>query len=38
MPLSVGGSINKVYEIENLLLSGTDKIILGKSIINNSLF
>ena len=38
MPLSVGGSINKVYEIENLLLSVTDKIILGKSIINNSLF
>ena len=35
MPLSVGGSINDVNEIEKLLVSGTDKIILGKSILND---
>ena len=38
MPLSVGGSINKIYEIEKLLEAGTDKIILGKSILKNSKF
>ncbi len=38
MPLSVGGSINDVNEIEKLLVSGTDKIILGKSILNDKKF
>ena len=36
MPLSIGGSIDKISEIENLLIAGTDKIILGKSILKNN--
>ncbi len=38
MPLSVGGSIDEIHEIEKLLEAGTDKIILGKSILNNIKF
>ena len=38
MPLSVGGSINKIDEIENLLAVGCDKIIVGKSFLENKKF
>lgn len=35
MPLSIGGSINNLYEIEELLKIGCDKIILGEIFFNN---
>lgn len=35
MPLSVGGSITNLYEIEELLKIGCDKVIIGESFINN---
>ncbi len=38
MPLSVGGSISQIQEIEKLLIAGTDKVVLGKSILNNHQF
>jgi len=38
MPLSVGGSISQIQEIEKLLIAGTDKVILGKSILNDQYF
>jgi cyclase len=38
MPLSVGGSISQIQEIEKLLLAGTDKVILGKSILDDQNF
>ena len=38
MPLSIGGSISQIQEIEKLLLAGTDKVIIGKSILFNHQF
>ena len=38
MPLSVGGSISQTQEIEKLLIAGTDKVVLGKSILNDHQF
>lgn len=38
MPLSVGGSISNICEIENLLAIGCDKIIVGKSFLENKKF
>ena len=38
MPLSVGGSISQTQEIEKLLIAGADKVVLGKSILNDHQF
>ena len=35
MPLSFGGGINSLEQIENLLNSGADKVVLNTAIINN---
>lgn len=38
MPFSVGGGINSLNDIELLLKSGADKVVLNSSVIENSLF
>ena len=35
MPLSFGGGINSLEQIENLLNSGADKVVLNTAVINN---
>jgi cyclase len=35
IPLSVGGGIKNIYDIENILRSGADKVCINTSIVNN---
>lgn len=38
MPLTVGGGINKISEIRDLLLAGADKVVINSALIENPKF